>query len=450
MYEERLASRTAAQTECEYRVLHLDGTERWVRDRVSGVYQQEDGQWAMCGITDDITERKRVELERRELELQFQQTQRLEAIGTLAGGIAHDFNNILAAIIGYAELVLDGLRDEDAIESQQQVLTAAQRATDLVRQILSFSRHSKSEVHPLRVSSIVKEVMHLIRASLPSNIDVKLSLNDPDALVLAEGTQIHQILMNLCTNAGHAMEASGGRLQVSQGVQELPGAALPEGRALDPGPYLRLQVKDSGPGIPPEHMDRLFDLFFTTKEAGKGTGMGLATVQRIATELGGFVRVESAPGAGAQFDVYLPVTAQTAAGDNAGRPALPHGAERVLLVDDEATLVVMRTEGLTRLGYNVTSCFTSQEAWQRFAAAPDGFDLLVTDHMMPGLTGAELARRVLGLRPGFPVIMCSGTDSAFSKEQAQDIGMAEFLLKPVALYDLARAMRRVLEGAGRR
>lgn len=399
----------------------------------------------LAELIHNLLERRSAETNRRELEEQLIQAQKLEAIGALAGGIAHDFNNVLAAITGYGELVLEGLQDPGQVELQQEVLTAAHRAIDLVRQILSFSRQSKSQAGPVRTASIMREVLRMLRASLPATIEIRQKIEDNDAAVIADGTRIHQVLLNLCTNAGHAMGQSGGELFVGQRLLDItvppPGAT----RELEPGRYLVLTVRDTGYGIAPENMARLFDLFFTTKEEGVGTGLGLPTVQKIVHELDGAITVESAVAVGTTFEIYLPSAEVKLAAGGGESSRAAGGTERILVVDDEATLVVMRKEGLRRLGYEVTAFFSSQDAWTAFAAAPDSVDLVVTDQTMPGMTGDELARRMLELRPALPIILCTGSAADVDEEQLLALGIARFLVKPVSHYDLARAIRQALD-----
>jgi PAS domain S-box-containing protein len=395
----------------------------------------------------DVSPRLQAEQERQKLEDQLRQAQKMEAIGTLAGGIAHDFNNILAAILGYATLVRDELPEGSQLRAdQQEVLTAAERATDLVRHILAFSRQHKAELAPVRLVAVVKEVLRLLRASLPSTIVLaqRTAEDVEDGAVLADVSQLHQVLMNLCTNAGYAMKTTGGKLEIGLRAFEVNEEA-PQNQ-LAPGRYLLLSVKDNGPGIPPEIRERIFDPFFTTKAVGEGTGLGLSTVHGIVTGLGGAITVYSEVGSGTVFNVYLPRVDRTAAEQEQAAAELPHGHGRILFVDDEPAIAKMGQAILNRLGYNVTPAEGGPQAWALFQADPQAFDLLVTDQTMPGLTGDTLIERIRSLRPGFPIILCTGFSEILTDERVAELGVAAFLTKPIAPTVLAKAVEQALNG----
>ncbi len=390
-------------------------------------------------ITRDITEKTI-------LEEQVRQAQKRQAIGTLAGGIAHDFNNILTPIIGFAELSLDMVQPGSPVEeSLQQILKSAERARVLIQHILTFSRESREDRQPLKLQYVVKEALKLIRATLPSTIRIEQDIRNCPP-VLADPTQIHQIVMNLCTNAYHAMEESGGTLEVcltETAIGAADDASIP---GIAPGNYICLSIKDTGHGIDPAILQNIFDPYFTTKEVGKGTGLGLAVVQGIVKNYGGDIRVASTVGAGTCFDIYFPVfNEDLPVSGIAGKTETPRGNERILLVDDEDQIVLMLRQMLRHLGYHVTDTTSSLEALKMFSERPDDYDLFITDQTMPDMTGFQLTQKILQIRPGIPVILCTGFSSNISEEKAKNIGIREFIMKPVVKRDLAEILRRVLD-----
>ncbi len=404
----------------------------------ASVYHDHHGNRAgTLWILRDMTETKRLEAELR-------QSQKMEAIGTLAGGIAHDFNNILSAMIGYAELAQLVSHDPERVRrSLEKVVQAGQRATDLVRQILSFSRRSEHELRPTCISPIVKEVLKLLRASFPATIEIEQRISSGLHPVNADATQIHQVLMNLCTNARHAMQERGGRLNVTLEPVEITAErrdGLP--RDLPSGPYLRLTVADTGNGIPPAILHRIFDPYFTTKDRGEGTGLGLSVVHGIIHRHGGGVTVDSRPGEGTVFRVYLPqLPEQAVEMPVQGTRVLTGGTEHILLVDDEPFLAEVGREILSQAGYTVTICTDSHKALTLFREAPDRFDLVLTDMTMPKMTGAELARQMLALRPEVPVFLCTGFSESITADTARQIGIHAFFMKPLNYRKIAKAIR---------
>jgi len=393
----------------------------------------------------DLTERIEAEKEKKDLGRQLRQAQKMEAVGTLAGGIAHDFNNILSAVIGFTEMAMeDALPDTALTYNMEQVLQAGLRAKHLVQQILAFSRQSEHEMKPVQLDRIIKEACALLRASLPTTIDIRMDIQT-DAFIMGDPTQMHQVLMNLGTNAGHAMRDRGGRLVVilrEATIEELREKGLPR---MDAEAYLQLVVQDTGQGIPPTIMDRIFDPFFTTKEHTEGTGMGLSVAHGIIKSHGGLIDVESQVGRGTTFHIYLPKIMPRAKAHHHSALPLPSGSERVLLVDDETMLVDMGRQVLTRLGYQVTACTSSVEALQHFQNDPAAFDLVITDMTMPHLTGKELATALLKIKPAVPIILCTGFSETITEETAKRIGIKAFILKPIVMSDLAETMRKVLD-----
>ncbi|MGA2333113.1 MAG: PAS domain S-box protein [Syntrophales bacterium] len=396
----------------------------------------------------DLTESKRIEGERKVLQERLQRAEKMEAIGTLAGGIAHDFNNILGAVLGYTEMALgESKLDSHLRRYLEQIFKAGERARDLVKQILSFSRQSDEKPRPLRVSPIVKEVMRLVRASVPSTINIRQDIHEDWDTVVADSTQIHQILMNLCTNAAYAMRGEKGELKVSLvPVNVEPPDNLIVRHDLSPGKYLRLTVSDTGAGIDNEIMDRIFDPFFTTKKPGEGTGLGLSVVYGIVKSYGGAITVTSEVGKGTGFNVYLPLLTGVEDKEEANvEEPVPRGNERILFVDDEAALVQLATSILSGLGYEVTGRTSSPEALQVFRNRPDSFDLVITDMTMPNMTGSELAQQLMRIRPDIPVILCTGFSEEVTQEKARAIGVREFIMKPIVRRQIAEAIRRALD-----
>jgi nitrogen-specific signal transduction histidine kinase len=399
------------------------------------------------GITRDISERRKAEEEKKTLEHQLMQSQKMESMGTLAGGIAHDFNNILSAIIGYAELSKMHVPEESQARTYvEQVLSAGVRAKGLVQQILSFSRHSMQEMKPVLVSDVVKEALRLLRATIPTTVEMRADIEDA-GFVMSDPAKIHQIVMNLCTNASHAMDSDGGVLGVKLKRERLEGDARYQALELSPGDYLRITVSDTGHGMAPEIMERIFEPYFTTKERGRGTGLGLAVIHSIVKNHRGAVLCSSKPGKGTVFDVYLPeLKMEAPVADPEGTPQLAKGTERILFVDDEEALADVGKIMLESLGYVVKATMSPLEALSLFSGTPSAFDLVMTDMTMPGMTGDQLAGRLMKIRPDIPVVLCTGFSERISPEKALDMGIREFIMKPLELKTLSHILRKVLDG----
>jgi len=390
--------------------------------------------------------RKQVEEETQGLQAQLLQAQKMEAIGTLAGGIAHDFNNILGAIFGYTEIARDCTPPEsEVIGHLGKVLLASERAATLVRQILTFSRQADIKRIPLKPSYIVKEAIKLLRPSLPSTITINLEIDTANKSILADPTQVHQILMNLCTNAFHAMEQTGGLLQITLKDRTVSQKDLHQHPDILPGNFVLLAVRDTGPGIEPEIRNKIFDPYFTTKEAGKGTGLGLAIIHGIVTGYGGFVTCESELGKGTIFEIFFPAIEQQVFSGIKPIEAAPSGNEHILLVDDEEMLVDLGKTMLERLGYVVTVRTSSLEALTLLQNQPTQFDAVITDQTMSGMTGMELAWRMLRIRPDLPIILCTGYSNLINEEQAKNSGIKGFALKPFTKKEIATLLRKVLD-----
>jgi PAS domain S-box-containing protein len=402
-------------------------------------YQPTKGQVSV--FVRNITERKK-------LEEQLNQAQKMEAVGQLAGGIAHDFNNILAAIIGYTEIAKRKLQQRELHHYLEQILRAGDRAKNLVSQILAFSRKTDKEINPVDVTSLIKEILKLLRATLPSTIEIRPDIDSRAGEVFADPTQLHQVMMNLCTNAAHAMREKGGVLGVGLSSMRITPEILPLYPDLKLGPYLKLMVCDTGTGIAPDIMDRIFDPFFTTKKKGEGTGLGLSVVYGIVKECGGTVTVQSKPGKGSTFNIYLPAIEHAA--ESSGEPAftIPGGKERVIFVDDEDILAEMGREILEGLGYEIIAETSAARALEIFRAQPDRFDLVITDMTMPGMTGKQLAAELLGIRPDIPIILCTGFSEIITEEEAKLMGIREFAIKPLNIRSISELIRKALNQKG--
>ena len=362
----------------------------------------------------------------------------------MAGGIAHDFNNILSAIIGYTELAMLNEGAEHCTAELNEALIAANRAKDLVKQILAFSRQTDEERMPVRVALVAKEAVKFLRATIPTTIEIKTRIDEKSGAVLANSVELHQIIMNLCTNAHHAIGEQAGLLEVAVQNTEIGLSQKNDLIDLEIGSYVRISVKDTGYGMTPDVIKRIFDPYFTTKEKGVGTGLGLAVVHGIVKKYGGSINVESELGKGTTFHIYLP-KADIAPPIKAEQPKqLMGGSERILFVDDEKMLVDIGQQALQRLGYDVVSRTSPIEALELFKAKPDFFDLVITDQTMPGMTGDALAKELMNVRPNLPVIICTGYSQTIDQERAKQIGIKAFVMKPILINEIAAAVRKVL------
>jgi len=434
--------------ECEYRVRQPEGEWRWVLARGRCLRDATGKPYRFVGSAIDVTPGKQAQVDKEHLEAQLRQSQKMEAIGTLAGGIAHDFNNILGAILGYGELAYQHSAAGSALRRYlDNVMHAAGRAKTLVERILGFSRSGLGERVPVNVQSVIEETLELLAASLPAGVSLEKTLAAGDAAVIGDATHLHQVAMNLCTNALHAMERGGVLSVLLERVECSEQRSLSRG-TLSPGAYVRLVVSDTGTGIPPAVLERMFDPFFTTKGVGEGTGLGLSLVHGIVSELGGAIDVATRAGEGTRFEIWLPVAGES------GRPAveavreLPRGhGETVMIVDDERPLVALAKEMLAQLGYRPVGFESSSAALQAVRAEPQRFDLILTDEAMPDLVGTELAHEIRRIQPTLPIILMSGHGGAQLTQRAAAVGAKEVLRKPLQGRDLAESLARVLGSA---
>ena len=394
----------------------------------------------------NLLERKRVEEEKVKFENQLRQAQKMQAIGTLAGGIAHDFNNVLASIVGYTELVVCDIspKSENSFHLQK-ILKGCHRAKEMIKQILAFSRKVPKKPVFLRISPVIEEALQLLKSSLPANILIKENIRAKSSVILADPTEIHQILMNLCANAAHSMRISGGILEVGLFKLEIGEKEQLFYKSLRPGSYIKLIVKDTGKGMDGKTMERIFEPYFTTKKLGEGTGMGLALVHGIIKSYGGEITVDSTPGMGSTFCIYLPRIKTAVNPQIEERQMVFRGTESILIIDDEEELVYVIKRNLEKAGYKVTAITDSIKAFELFKKKPEKFDLVITDQTMPDMTGIKLAEKILDIRADIPIILCTGYSDTISKEEASIIGFKEFILKPVKIKRLTEIVRNVLD-----
>lgn len=431
----------------EYRLRHKDGGYRWMNNHGKVVEYDDNGKPVRAAGTHlDITESVEASFERRGLEVQLAQARKMEAIGTLAGGIAHDFNNILTAILGFSELAKNDLEDGSRAKSNvEKVLNAGNRAKDLVKNILSFSRKSTQQRAPVKLQHLLRDVIDLMRASLPATIEIHLKVDEKCGQVQADQSQIHQILMNLCTNSAQAMEDRGGLLELSVNSKILSETDVQAEPGVQAGSFLHIRVADNGPGIESSIIDRIFDPYFTTKEVGKGAGMGLAIVKGIVRSHDGFVRVESTEGEGTVFHLYFPeIYEQVVELENKETVPL-RGTESLLIVDDEQMIIEMNKMLFTQLGYRVFATTDPIEALDKFTLNPKNFDMVITDQTMPKLTGDALTKKLLKIQPNIPVILCTGYSEKMDEAHCRELGITKLVSKPVDTAYLSYLVRQVLD-----
>lgn len=411
---------------------------RILHQRFEPVLNDSSRVMGVIKISNDITEKN-------SLETQLRQAQKMKAIGTLAGGIAHDFNNILYAMVGFTELSMGQVdKDSKLHDFLLEVLKAGDRARDLIDQILTFSRKNDFELKPVQIDIMIKETIKLLKASLPSTIRITQNIGSKSR-VMCDATQIHQILLNLCTNAGHAMRESGGVLDIKLTDLTLDREWFQRYPELTPGPYLSLSISDTGPGISPEHMEHIFEPFYTTKSQGEGTGLGLSVVHGIVKSLGGGIHAQSKPGKGVAMEVLLPVVDMPAEAASKTEMAYKTGSERILIIDDESAILTVEDRTLTSLGYDVTGTSDTREALGMFQSNPEAFDLIITDMTMPGMTGDKLACEIRKIREDIPIILCTGYNAEVKKEHAASVGINSIISKPIKKAEMSEAVREVLD-----
>jgi len=444
LYEALSERQRKGSATAEMTMLRAHG-EKFPAEVTSTIFVDADGQQKASMIIRDITERVQAQEEQKHLEAQVRRAQRMESISTLAGGIAHDFNNILSAIMGYAQLAQMRLdRESEPYADLKQVVQSANRAKLLIGQILAVGRSQEQERQSIQLKYTVKEALKLLHSTLPSTIEIRETYDRDVGIIDADPTQMHQVVMNLCTNAAHAMQENGGILEV--GLRNVAFDKRDEALSLGPGEYLRLTISDTGCGMTPDITGKIFEPYFTTKPKGVGTGLGLPVAYGIVSQHGGALTVESEPGKGSRFRVYLPLTPQKKEERPVPKEELPAptGNERILFIDDDEALARMGKEMLQRLGYQVIPITNSVEALALFRKDPHRFDLVITDTTMPHMPGDILAQEMITIRPDIPIIICTGHSERISKEKAEKMGIKGFLMKPMEMRNLAETVRRVL------
>jgi len=420
-----------------FKIVNKSGFEKTVQ--LNAVLIQWENKLATLNFVRDITQQK-------QLEVRLQQSQKREAVGTLTGGIAHDFNNILSVIVGNAELALDDVPAwNPAYFNIKEIKIASQRAAGIVNQLLSFSRKTDQAFKPILLKTVIIDVLKLLRSTIPSSIEIRRNMPLTDETILADPIQIHQVLMNLCINASHEMEQTGGVLEISidnVALGEEAGYIYPD---LRKGNYVKLTVRDTGPGIDPKIIDRIFDPYFTTKEVGKGSGMGLSVAHGIVINHNGAITVDSQPGKGTTFNIFFPKATEKPERETKPTDLFPLGIEKILFVDDDKLIVNVTGEMLKRLGYKVQTKTNPNEALELFQSKPDQFDLVITDMTMPQMTGVKLAEKLKEVRFDIPIIICTGYSSLINEEKAKKMGIAAYVMKPLEMNDIAKTIRKVLD-----
>ncbi|MCP4338000.1 MAG: PAS domain S-box protein [Desulfobulbaceae bacterium] len=428
----------------EKEYMHKDG--HLVPVRHNGMVVTRDNMELIWSSVEDITLQKQAEKEKEKLVTQLRQAQKMEAVGTMAGGIAHDFNNMLSVILGNADMALDTISDGNPGKyNVEQIVKASRRVKDLIKQILTFSRQTEQALLPVEPYPVIKESLKLLRSTIPTTVNIVQNMSNDSCTILADSTQIHQMFMNLCMNAVHAMDEKG-TLEISGATVNLEADDIVVQPNTPPGQYFKLSVSDTGAGMNKQTLERIFDPFYTTKKTGEGTGMGLSIVLGIIKSYGGFILVNSELRKGTMFTLYFPVTEKKISQSIKEKlQECPKGNERILFVDDEKMLAEIGGRMLSRLGYDVTVKVSSNEALEIFTSAPEAFDLVITDQTMPNMSGGELAIELLKSRPDIPIILCTGYSKKISKEEAKKFGVREYLLKPLERKQLAKVIREVLE-----
>ncbi len=424
------------------------GEKKYLRVTISPRVDKNKKYTGAIGAVLDITGQVIANEKRSIIEAQLRQSQKMETIGTLAGGIAHDFNNILVPIIGYTEMSLELLSDNHIIKSNlEKILKASKRAKDLIQQILAFSRQNKHGFENIEIHLLIKEALKLLRSSLPSTIEIRENINKNCGSILADPTQIHQVLVNLCTNAYHAMRGKGGILEITLEPVKMDEKTSIQTKGLQNGKnYILLSVKDTGEGMEEKIRERIFEPFFTTKRVGEGTGLGLSAVHGIVISHGGIITVESQVGKGSTFNVYFPKTdIENKKSVEQIYTPLPKGHEHILFIDDEKDIVHLYRQILENLGYKVTTKTNSLDTVKDFKKNPDSYDLVITDQTMPNMTGAELAKEILAIRPDIPIILCTGYSETISHEKALELGIKDMILKPLTMTTIASSIRKFLD-----
>ncbi len=446
-FNKMISGETGLVRQHESEVMTKTGDRRLIDWHVTLVKDADGEITGTLSSGEDITDHEKAAREREHLQSQLRQAEKLKTIGTLAGGIAHDFNNILTPIIGYSHMALSEVeKGSQAHTDIERVVKGANRAKELVSQILTFSRRGEFEMAPVEFHEVVEDALKLIEASSPANIEIHPKINTQCPPVMGDSSQLHQVVMNLCTNAFGAMEETGGNLEVSLETFEVDSKFTKHEKSALRRKYLKLSISDTGPGMDSKTLERIFEPFFTTRGVGKGTGMGLATVHGIIASHGGEIFVDSELGKGTTFDIYLPQTTIKVKEEASEDLTIPEGSEHILFVDDEEEIGLLARQLLERAGYSVTTKTDSREALTLFRKKSEDFDLVITDQAMPKLYGVKLAEEILKIRSDIPIILISGFADTITLESVQEIGIRDFVMKPLVGHELAQAIRQALDG----
>jgi PAS domain S-box-containing protein len=428
------------------RYIHPDGSHVWITMTIAPLEVEDKAYPHHLCMVKDITSIMKAEKDRTLLEKQLQQSQKMESIGTLAGGIAHDFNNIMAIILGNTELALDDVpKWNSAYSSLEEIKTASFRAKNIVKQLLSFSRKTDQEMQPIQIALVIKDALKFLRSTIPTTINIHRDIPAFDETILADPTQINQIIMNLCINASQAMDQTGGDLTIAMEKLSLDNNYARDYSGLKSGDHVKIMISDTGPGIDPEIIDQIFDPYFTTKEVGKGSGMGLAVVQGIVKSHGGAIAVDSKKGKGTKFSILFPLITKKPMVEAQTNKDIPRGNETILFVDDEISITKMVKRMFERLGYKVETSTTPQDALERFSLNPDHFDLVITDMTMPQMTGVKLSEKLMDIREDIPIIICTGYSNLVDEKKAKELGLAAYIMKPINMLETSQAIRKILD-----
>jgi len=423
---------------CELRMVRPEEPPFWARLDATAA-QDKDGSLTCRVVMVDITENKMIAA-------QLHQARKMESLGTLTGGIAHDFNNLLYMIVGNTELALEDIpKWNPAYTSLEEIKSASLRAAGIVKQLLNFSRKTDEKLIPIDAVTVIKDSLKLLRSTIPTTVEINEHIPDDEIVILADSTQINQVMMNLCINASQAMEETGGTLKINIEKTIFEAKDVKAFSDLVPGNYLKITVNDTGPGISPEIINQIFDPYFTTKEIGKGSGMGLSVVQGIIKNHGGAIWVASILGKGTKFIILFPLTSEESMVEAQTTKDIPRGKETILFVDDEISITKMVKRMFERLGYKIETATTPQDALELFRSNPDHFDLVITDMTMPQMTGVKLSEKLMDIRKDIPIIVCTGHSNLVNEEKAKELGLAAYIMKPIYMQEAAQIIRKVLD-----
>ncbi len=446
VYDDQIVFKSGKPTKIFKHMTGAEGKKYWFQAIKVPQFDNDGKIIGLVGIARDITKQKRVEEEKQKIEAQLHQARKMESIGILAGGIAHDFNNILYIILGNTELAMEEIPEWNPVyASIKEVKAASLRAVGIVRQLLSFSRKTTQEFKPIDAITIIKDTVKFLRSTIPSTIEIHTNIAARQLTVLADPIQIIQLLMNIATNASEAMEETGGILEITVENETLKEGSAKSYLELAKGDYIKITLSDTGPGIEPEIIDQIFDPYFTTKEIGKGSGMGLAVVHGIVKGHNGAITVDSQSGKGATFTILLPVVTEKPAVEAKTMDKIPRGSETILFVDDEKSITDMTQRMLEQFGYRVETRLNPLEALELFQSKPHEFDLVITDMTMPQMTGVKLSEKLKDVRSDIPVILCTGHSSLIDEEKAKKLGITAYIMKPIVMRDIAKTIRKVLD-----